>query len=382
MSLASFSLPDLQIRGKCCNFTRCGDCFNPGDRIIMQPPPQGSNEPTINVSTTKCCLFCIRDDGSVDENRLTWQVFHHYLELAYGKQAAEFALSSKRIDTRDALHLSTPLRAQDYQELKEIAEHAFSRHADVEEVFKWVKLKAAFESLSPAELKEITSFEGKWERIGSIHVEGIKPTSKPEPFDVDKIKNNLRQAPVDKKLAEADIERITLLVLDDILMAGRDVLKRDEIQAKMLRYLKALGFTIRSPEYYERIAPLALRTLHKTDVNSLSSDEYAAYLQLASTLIMKRPTMSSAGDAESLRSGVGFPVTISSAKDSQIIGHIQFIGPAPALEELKSTLRKDHGIEVDSSTQKPNQMGPIRGIGDDSKEASPRGTNVVRETSV
>jgi hypothetical protein len=267
------------------------------------------------------------------------------------------------------------LRAQEYQELKEIAELAFSRQGTVKEMFKWAKLRAAFESISPGEIKGPLPIEGKLERIGSIHVESSKASSL-EPFNIDKIKNNLREAPLDRKLEEEDIDRITHLVLDDIILAGRDVLKREEIQAKMLRYLKAQGLTIRTPEYYERIAPLALRTLHKSDINALSPDEYAAYLQLASTFIMKRPSPpSSSGMVESARS-VGLPVTLTAAKDSRIIGHIQFIGPAPALEELKSSLRKDLGIEV--APPKDAQSKALPGA----KDAPPKGRILQSETSV
>lgn len=356
MSLASFSLPDLQIRGKCCNYSNCGDCCNPGDRIIMHPPPQGSNEPTINVSTTKCCLFCIRDNGSADENRMTWQVFHHYLELAYGKQAAEFALGTKSIDLKDARHFSMPLSAEDYQELKEIAEHAFSRQSTIEAIFKWAKLRAAFERVDPLEIKETPLLDGRLERIGSIHVEAQTPLLRLEPFNVDKIKRNLRQVPLDRKLEEDDIERITLLVLDDILAAGKDVLKRDEIQAKMLRYLKALGFSIKPPEYYEKIAPLALRTLHKTDINALSPDEYAAYLQLASTLIMKKPSPFGMSEPSLHERNIGYPVTLTSSSDSKIMGHIQFIGPAHAIEEIKSTISKGAVLESSiTNTERSSQ---------------------------
>jgi hypothetical protein len=341
MSLASAQLPDLHLRGKCCNFSSCGDCFNPGDRITLQPPKGDSNQPSVNVSTTTCCLFCISNRGNSEENKVTWQLFQQYLELCYGKQAAEIALSSKSIDSKSNNHTSGPLRARDYQELKEIAEFAHSYRDNIDYIFKLAKLKAYFDIQEPAKIREEISFnEGKLQRINSIHVETLDSLIGKEPFDIDKLKDNLKKIPLDKSLEDQDIERITLMVLDDILEAGVQVLTKDEIRAKLFKYIKALGINVKPPEFYERIAPLALKTLHKKDASALSPEEYEAYLQLASTLMFSKPITDSKANhpkqaqVSAAASMASFPVTLTSARNSEILGHIQFEGPKIALEQI------------------------------------------------
>lgn len=286
MHLASFPLPDINFNSK--GYFSCCDCFSPGDRVVITPPLSQQDAPSLKISNKTCCLFCT--DISATEDKDTWVIFRQYLTACYGEKPTELALSQHKVDLSSALKGKKALKAKDYQTIKRYAEYASKNQPFAQDIFKLAKFKVSFDQVAPAFLKPIKNPEDILQKASSITIDSESSNGSIglQHLSPDMIREDLRQLPLTRPLLEADIERITLMVLEDMVEAKALSLKKYDIINMMLRYLKALGFSMKTFEYYEEIAPLALKTLHKQDIQALSTDEYAAYLKLASSLIKKR----------------------------------------------------------------------------------------------
>lgn len=288
LATATFQLPDLHIRGRCCTDY---DCCNPGNRVIINPPTkdEGPQIPTIQIKSTHCFSCCIKSDNE-DENRRTWSAFQKGLEESYGKQAADAAFSTKNLQPDQVRQLGVPLRTGTYQELRELADLAKRNRTIVQEFFKWAQAKAQSERTLPHPSSPTSLLAA---RDTTDIVRGLRVQSpdgaREEQFNIEKLQERLRAMHLTKQLQSDDIRRITTMVLEDIALESKTVFTREEIRAKMIRYLKAADYDVEKPEFYEQIAPVALATLNKS-VDTLDGREYAAFLQVAMALIAKKPS--------------------------------------------------------------------------------------------
>ncbi len=260
------NLPDLREQAKAGGCCKRKPLPTDDDRVVYNASKQN-----FEIYRPSCWSSCFR--GNERQNSETWKHFKKSLIGQSDRRVAELVLSKEGI-LLDA-QISTELTLGRYEALKKNVEDMTALTPKAAALFRAVHVYDIYTRVEVS--NEGPGLENPKPLGGRIiRITGGDLTKGTEPFSREKLIEKISGFPCTRPMQIVDAEMIAYSVHRDLANEEVEVMSRDELVRRTMRYLKEAGYSLLEPAGWDNLGLVAQRQVTHLDIN-----QYALLLDIA-----------------------------------------------------------------------------------------------------